>query len=77
MSTVVGSTIKSVRWMTQDEMDKEGWNIRRSGVVLEMEGGGKIYASQDEEGNGPGTFFGETAEGQTVYILPEEPRQAG
>jgi len=76
----VGSTIKKVRWMTDAEMENEGWetgNRSGNGVVLEMSGGGKIYASRDSEGNGPGAFFGETADGQSVYIMPEEPRHVG
>jgi len=76
MSTVVGSTIKTVRWMTVDEMIQEGWGPQGPrGVVLEMEKGGKIYAARDEEGNGPGVLFGETAEGENVYIYPSEEPQ--
>ena len=69
--SIVGSNIEKVRWMTDDETNKEGWEKR--GIVLAMVGGGKIYASRDDEGNGPGVFFGETAEGKSVYISPEEP----
>ena len=71
----VGSTIEKVRRMTDEEMEKEGWetgNRSGNGVVLEIVGGGKIYASQDDEGNGPGAFFGETAAGKSVYIRPEQ-----
>ncbi len=78
--SMVGSTIESVRWMTDEEMEKEGWENGRGrhGVVLEMTCGGKIYASADEEGNGPGVFFGETAEGESVYISPAQaPEKAG
>jgi len=79
--SMVGSTIEKVRWMTDEEMEKEGWetgNRHGNGVVLEMSGGGKIYASRDEEGNGPGVFFGETAEGESVYVSPvQAPEKAG
>ncbi len=68
MAALVGGTIKTVRWMTEEEMEKEGWE--RRAVVLEMAEGGKIYASQDEEGNGPGTLFGEDRNGDTIFIMP-------
>ena len=70
----VGSTIKEIRWMTDEEMEKEGWGARNrsgNGVVLEMVGGGKIYASRDDEGNGPGALFGETAGGKSIYVAPD------
>jgi predicted transcriptional regulator len=73
--STVGSTIKKVRWMTNEEMAREGWEESQRGVVLEMAGGGKIYASRDEEGNGPGVLFGENTAGETVYIIPEEPHE--
>lgn len=68
MNIEIGETIKSVRWMTKEEMAKEGWD--RPAVVLEMAEGGKIYASRDEEGNGPGTLFGVDRSGESVYITP-------
>ncbi len=76
--SMVGSTIEKVRWMTDEEMEKEGWEPARRGVVLAMVGGGKIYASRDEEGNGPGVFFGVTAEGEDIYVSPAQaPEKAG
>jgi hypothetical protein len=71
----IGATIKDIRWMTLEEMVREGWS--RPAVVLELEEGGKIYASCDEEGNGPGVLFGEDADGETVYIFPKEVGDGG
>lgn len=68
MTDLVGATIKSVRWMTAAEMEKEGWSL--PAIVLEMEEGGKLFASRDEEGNGPGTLFGEDKNGKCIYIRP-------
>lgn len=68
MSIEVGQTIQAVRWMTTEEMEQEGWD--RPAVILEMVEGGKIYASQDEEGNGPGTLFGIDRNGEQIYIVP-------
>jgi len=60
--------------MTPEELEQEGWEDDRSGlaVVIELEGGGKIYASRDGEGNGPGVLFGVTEEGESVYVAPSE-----
>jgi hypothetical protein len=58
--------------MTAAEMEKEGWVS--PAVVLEMAEGGKIYASRDGEGNGPGVLFGEDASGESIYIVPGEAR---
>lgn len=68
-----GRTIAKVRSMTDAEMEKEGWetgNVHGNGIVLELDDGSKIISSQDPEGNGPGTLFGETADGQSVYVQP-------
>jgi hypothetical protein len=60
--------------MTDEEKETQGWeDSPHPGTVLEMEGGGKIFASQDSEGNGPGDLIGETPEGQNIYIVPDEP----
>lgn len=76
-SGFVGQDIKTVRWMTNEEMDKEGWEYSPRGVILEMVGGGKLYASADEEGNRAGALFGETADGQSIYLRPEEACPSG
>jgi hypothetical protein len=56
---VVGVRLKAIRAMTQDEADEEGW-ARASDfpLVLEFENGVCVYASRDDEGNGPGVLFG-------------------
>lgn len=66
----IGKTVKSIRTMTAEEKEREGWEDEfRSSIVLEFDDGSTIYASRDEEGNGPGALFGTTAEGQTVYVM--------
>lgn len=66
----VGCKISKVRYQTPEEQEEHGWH--RPGVVLELEDGGIIYASQDDEGNGPGTFFAVTKDGDPVYVFPEQ-----
>lgn len=53
-----GLTIKKVRLMTKREMEKEGWEDHPPCTVLELDGGVKLYASRDDEGNGPRAMFG-------------------
>lgn len=56
---VTGQRIKRVRSMTRIEMQNEGWAYGRRGqpTVIELENGTILYASRDEEGNGPGALF--------------------
>lgn len=52
-------TVKEVRRMTDEELDREHWDsIPASPVVVVFENGTRIYPSQDPEGNGPGALFG-------------------
>ena len=57
-----GETIKAVRTMTDTEMLEEGWERAHYSNVnptcFELSDGSIIYPSRDEEGNGPGIFFG-------------------
>lgn len=68
---VVGKKIVKVRPMTLKEKKSEGWDEdRRSerGVVIELEGGTKLYPSRDDEGNGPGVMFGAAPDGKTFRL---------
>lgn len=56
MENIVGQKIKGIRTMTRDEAIFEGWEP--SAVVIELENGTRLYASVDDEGNGPGSIFG-------------------
>ena len=60
---LIGKTIVKVRPMTQKEATEEGFESPHMSrfeewtAVLELSDGSAIYASQDEEGNGPGALF--------------------
>ena len=62
MSDIIGKRIVAVRQMTDEELSKEYWLDEmpplREATVLVLENGLKVYASRDEEGNGPGALFG-------------------
>ena len=58
---LIGRTIKSVRPMTVEEMESEGWDYwhgSRTPPVIVLDNGDTIYPSADDEGNGPGALFG-------------------
>ena len=54
--SIVNSKIVKVRLMTKAELDSEFWET--PALVLELDTGVKLYASQDKEGNGSGVLFG-------------------
>lgn len=61
---IVGKKIVALRRMTKKEMNDEGWDHGRPAMILELEGGIRLYPSRDEEGNGPGALFGIDARGR-------------
>lgn len=65
MDNLVGKKIKRFRKLTKTETDAEGWDGPTS--CIELEDGTIIYASQDDEGNGPGRLFGRSGE-QCFYV---------
>lgn len=75
-SSVEGLTIKKVRRMTKDEAAHEGWEGSphyKSSAILELDDGTLLYASQDDEGNGPGTLFGrKNGESDFALIIVKE-----
>jgi hypothetical protein len=67
---IVGHYVVKIRKMTEGEMEAEGWDLSRlyPPTVLELDNGTCLYASRDDEGNGPGTLFGFDAHGKTFGI---------
>ena len=68
---LIGCTVTSIRLMTPHELRDAGWNPPRWGngpAVLVLSNGTKLYASRDEEGNGPGALFGRTESGQAFTL---------
>jgi hypothetical protein len=63
---LVGRKIVEVRPMTQEELDASMWH--RGGLVLVLDDGITLWPSQDDEGNGPGAFRGDTPEGNGIMI---------
>lgn len=65
LSYLIGKRIKNIRGMTKEEVASLDWP--EEAVVIELEGGSKLFASQDEEGNGPGVIFGD--DGKNAFAL--------
>jgi hypothetical protein len=65
-----GKVVKQVRQMTPAELEAEGWDNELGYIAaIEFTDGTAIYASQDEEGNGPGALFGREKNGKTFGII--------
>ena len=61
-----GVSLVKTRELTKAELAAEGWD--RPTIALELSNGTLIYASRDDEGNGPGTLFGITQAGNRFYV---------
>lgn len=68
MSDVIGAKVVDIRKMTAKEMRAEYWD--ETTTVLVLDNGTKLYASRDEEGNGPGAIFGTNKEGGAFGLMP-------
>ena len=72
MANLIGRRIADVRPLTADEMESEGWDptgrFNPVGMVVVLDDGTKLYPSRDEEGNGPGVFFGFTQDGSAFGL---------
>jgi hypothetical protein len=71
----INQKITEIRKLTKEELEEQGWEDCAeahiaSAAVLVLEDGTKIFPSQDDEGNGPGTLFGILPNGENVYIIP-------
>lgn len=66
MDNIIGHKIKEIRPMTQEELDQNCWD--GEGTTIVLDNGVKLYPSVDPEGNGPGTIFGNSPDGQ-FFIL--------
>ena len=54
---LVGKTITSIAYMTQQEADEMGWSSRPLKITLDD--GTSFYAQSDDEGNNGGALFHE------------------
>jgi len=64
---LIGKKIIEIRLMNEIEQESEGWD--EAATVIVLDGGQKIYASCDDEGNAPGVIFGTTKKGQKFTLM--------
>ena|ERR1017187_9530984 len=62
--------VKKLRNLTPVELAREGWDLREKVTALEFTDGSLLYAACDPEGNGPGSLFGITSAGDTIWVSP-------
>lgn len=58
MVDLIGKKVKGVRPLTKKELKNEGWDDNQFVSCIEFNDGTVVFASQDSEGNGPGSLFG-------------------
>jgi hypothetical protein len=64
---LVGKRVTAIRLLTDKELEAEGWEEGSPVTAIEFDDGSLVYASMDEEGNGPGELFG-VYKGKTIII---------
>lgn len=70
---LIGARIVDVVNLSKEIIGKEGWgDSPYSAIGIVLDNGAVIYASQDEEGNGPGAIFVYGKDKETYFILPPD-----
>lgn len=62
---LVGRTIVSVRYMTDDEAEE--WMWYKKPIIMKLDDGTELMLSCDDEGNDGGAMFGFTKEGNFTF----------
>lgn len=67
---LVGRTIKSVSYMTDEERELQGWYQKP--LVIELDDGSVLFPISDDEGNGPGSlvFFNNAGDNAGEALIP-------
>jgi len=64
---IVGKKIKEARYLTDKELNLEGWDAPC--LVLVLEDNTLLYPSRDTEGNGPGRLFMRKQKRKRSFVL--------
>jgi hypothetical protein len=64
---LVGKRIVSCKYMTEKEMEGLGWYSKA--LIITLEGGVKLFASADDEGNGAGALFTNIKGLETIPVI--------
>ena len=68
MHKLIGAKITKIRSLTKKELEYEGWEGRAVTAIV-FDNGCILYASSDEEGNGPGALFAYDKNQDTAFLL--------
>jgi hypothetical protein len=64
---LVGRTIVKVRYLDAKESEALGWHGQRA-LVFQLDNGTMFFPSRDDEGNGPGSLFGQGPDGTEITL---------
>lgn len=68
---MLGLEIVGIRKLTKKEIKDEGWGGSIDvPMAIVLSDGTLLYASRDEEGNGPGQIFGKAPDGKAFQLMP-------
>lgn len=69
---LVGKTLKGIEPMSKAELKYMGWFVapKLAPPVLVFEGGVRVFASRDSEGNGPGVLMAKEKDQSYFVLLP-------
>ena len=66
---MLGLKIVGIRKMTKKEIRDEGWEGKiDTPTAIVLSDGTLLYASRDDEGNGPGQIFGKAPDGKAFQL---------
>jgi len=66
---MLGLKIVGIRKMTKKEIRYEGWEGQIDvPTAIVLSDGTLLYASRDDEGNGPGQIFGKAPDGKAFQL---------
>jgi hypothetical protein len=68
----IGKKLAKIRPMTKAELDDQCWPDKSwsKPLAMEFEDGTVVFATRDEEANGPGAFLGMTPDHRSFRIKP-------
>lgn len=70
---IIGARIVDIVSLSKEIIETEGWgDSPYSAIGIVLDNGAVIFASQDEEGNGPGAIFLYGKDKETYFIIPPD-----
>lgn len=64
---LLGKKIIGIRYLTDAEVDRYGWSD--SAVVIQLEDGGELIASADDEGNNAGAILTNYVDLEVIPVI--------